>query len=70
MDALRKDRSQCERDPLQPFPGARELLAEFQEDAADIAADIAAAGGMDTDVPSFLPEDALDYILEAAIERL
>jgi len=33
LDALRKDPSQYERDPLQSFPGVRELLHEFQQDA-------------------------------------
>jgi len=33
LDALRKDPSQCERDPLQSFPGVRELLDGFQQDA-------------------------------------
>ena len=36
LDALRKDPSQYERDPLQPFPGARELLDEFQQDADQV----------------------------------
>jgi len=33
LDALRKDPSKYDRDPLQQFPGARELLDEFQQDA-------------------------------------
>jgi len=32
LDALRKDPSQYERDPFQPFPGTRELLDKFQQD--------------------------------------
>lgn len=70
LDALRKASSQYETDPLEPFQGARALLDEFQEDAADKAADKEAAGmDADMDADSFSPEDALDYILGAAIER-
>jgi hypothetical protein len=36
LDALRKDPSQYETDPLQLFPGTRELLNEFQEDAQPV----------------------------------
>ena len=74
MDALRKDPSQYQTDPLQLFPGARELVAEFQ-DATDMTAGIAAGitddDGVDADmdVTSFSSEDALDYILGAAIDR-
>jgi len=74
LDALRKNPSHYEKDPLRIFPGARELLVEFQEDATDIAADMSAAAdddGMDTDtdVTSVSSEDALDYILGVVIDR-
>ncbi len=41
MDALRKDPSQYETDPLQPFPGTRELLDEFQEGADPVQPEVA-----------------------------
>jgi hypothetical protein len=66
LDAVCKVPFQCETDPLRLFPGARALLDEFQEVAADKAA---ACMNADMDVESFSPEDALDYILGAAIER-
>ena len=53
MDALRKAYSQDETDPLEPFPGVRTFLNDLQEDSA----------------PSLSAEEALDYLLEAAIDR-
>ncbi len=50
--ALRKDPSQCDIDPLTPFPGSRVLLDEFQQDGISLS-----------------PEEALDYLLGAAINR-
>ena len=50
--ALRQDPSQCDIDPLTPFPGSRALLNEFQEDGISLS-----------------PEEALDYLLGAAINR-
>jgi len=50
--ALRQDPSQCDIDPLTPFPGSRALLNEFQQDGISLS-----------------PEEALNYLLGAAIDR-
>lgn len=61
LDALREgyaSPAQKERDPLDVFPGARAVLKECEEDAV-----------LSEDSVLLSPEDALHYLLEAAIDR-